>query len=266
MKHKTFWGNAIQTIFALFLSLILALLMLSSCSNNGATQSTIGQETNTELPVKMTEQILVPSTTTNQGYTIFETGIEPLSSSDNEPVTETPIEQVVWNVDITHDGKDDRIVVDIMTNNYGGEGARVYVYESDTDNLLYELTAFSAHVGWNGLYLYCDGNNSSSVYLLNWIPAMWQGFGIFGFEVFSFDENGDKIVYDSDSLEFNIFDLCFEYKGLEEFVRFIHKVNYYLMQSWVVADTNGGTLLYGTQDSKTVNPYVPEFLFTTFGG
>ena len=167
-------------------------------------------------------------------------------------------EQIVWQADLNHDGIDDKIVVEIYVRDGADKGAIVTVYKGNSDTVLYTADAHVAHVGWDGLYLYhYDGH----AYLMNWRPGMFQGDGDYVYEIFSFNDSGGRIILDSGSYMFNDQDLAVDHKGLDGFVSYIQKVNNYLMSSHLLADTDGGNLLYGTPDNPYANLYIPAWLF-----
>jgi len=163
-------------------------------------------------------------------------------------------DRIIWRVDLNHDGIDDRMVVDIIDSLYTSEGAKINVYNGVTGALMYTATADLPHTGWNGFYLY---TNDDGAYLLNWIPGMWQGWGSYFYEVFSFNERDEKVMLDGDSFDFSLDDIQREQEGMDELLSFIQRVNFYLLQSWLIADTDDGVLIYGTQDNPIVNSFSP---------
>lgn len=71
---------------------------------------------------------------------------------------------------------------------------RVYTRAKGTGGIscLYESTAGSPHSGWNWLYLYEEEGRD---YLMQYTPSMWQGYGAYGFKIFSLQEDGrEKIL------------------------------------------------------------------------
>jgi len=168
-------------------------------------------------------------------------------------------ESIVWKADLNHDGIDDKIVVEVYVRDDGADtGAIVTVYEGNSDKILYTADANVAHAGWDGVYLYY---NNGAAYLMNWRPSMFQGYAGYVYEIFSFAKNGKKIVFDSGSYMFEYQDLVVEHKGLVEFVTYVQKVNNYLMSCHLLADTDGGELVYGTPDNPYAKPFVPAWLF-----
>jgi len=167
--------------------------------------------------------------------------------------------EIIWHADLNHDGNDDIIKVEILTDRDTGEGAKMSVYTSDL--LIYSAVADLPHVGWNGIYLFED---ESGAYLLIWQPSMGQGAGHYTYEIFSFDEKGNQVFLDTGSLVFEMRDICDRYEGLEDFVKYMQRVNDYLASSSLIVDTHDGTLLYGTQENPIVHQYTPKWLFNVF--
>jgi len=168
-------------------------------------------------------------------------------------------EPIIWQADLDHDGIDDTIVVETYMRDQGSDiGAIVSIYKGDSDLLLYSAEANVAHVGWDGFYLYYNDNDA---YLMNWRPGMFQGYGDYVYELFCFDDSGEKVIFDSGSHEFLSQDLTVKHEGIDEFITFVQTVNTYLMQSYLLADTDEGQLMYGTPDDPFASPYFPEFLF-----
>jgi len=174
--------------------------------------------------------------------------------NDEDEKQEAGENLIIWWADLHHNGTEDKIVVEIIDNYATSEGAIISIYKGDTDILIYSFTADLPHPGWNGLHLYTNENDA---YLLNWIPGMWQGRASYFYEVFYFDERDEKVVFDCGSLEFDSDDLRIAYEGWVEFIKYTHMVNSYLLKSWVLADTDGGILVYSTQDNQIVNWFYP---------
>jgi len=182
--------------------------------------------------------------------------------AENKPEnnTKTAIDhEIIWRVDLDHDGNEDIMKVEILNDSSTGEGAKVSVFSAD--DLIYSATADLPHTGWNGFYLYEDENGA---YLLHWRPTMYQGYASYTYAVFSFNAKGEQVFLDSGSLEFDSREMRAQYEGVEEFVKYIQTVNGYLNSSLLIVDTDNGTLLYGTQESRVVNPYIPKWLFNIF--
>jgi hypothetical protein len=166
---------------------------------------------------------------------------------------------IIWHADLNHDGTDDRIIVEIPSiSTFTVTPVNIDIYNGDSDILIFEAQAHYAHAGWDGFYLYYEGDNA---YLLNWRPGMGTGSGYYEYEIFSFDKSGGKVIFDSVKYEFEADELIVDYNKAGEFVKYMHKVNAYLMVSKLIVDTDEGELSYGTQDSPTSDIYVPKWLF-----
>jgi len=238
MKKYTLLGIVLLTVFAI----------LSACS----TLAVKGDKNSITDTTNPTDNItsLSQRESNTAGSILTET-----EQNDSQKVNQDEFENpIIWWADLHHNGTEDKIAVEIINNYATSEGAKVSIYKSDTDLLIHSFSADLPHAGWNGLYLY---SNESGAYLMNWTPGMWQGRGSYFYEVFYFDENDEKIFFYSSSLEFDSDDLRVKYEGWVEFIKYTHIVNSYLVLSWVIADTDGGTLIYSTHDNQMVNHFYP---------
>lgn len=80
----------------------------------------------------------------------------------------------------------------------GGMGKRLEVWENG--KLLFAEEGFSAHAGYNALFLCNDGEGE---YLLRYHPTMYQGYGTYNYQLFTL-ENGVETVAMEDEVEFDV--------------------------------------------------------------
>lgn len=163
------------------------------------------------------------------------------------------IEPIIWYADITHDGIDEKIVVDltyVINDPRTGEEQTVSVYSGSTGDLIWTGHADTVHVGWNGIYIYNDGNNE---YLLIWKPTIYQGRADFLFDVFSLTEGGEIQELTKETLQFDM-NHPNEY-DINTISSYVDKVNSYLENSYVLVDTDNSTPVYSTENNKIKNPY-----------
>ncbi len=177
--------------------------------------------------------------------------------------SEKNVPNAVWHADLTHDGKDEEIVTNLIALNSAedtGEGANVSVYavNNGVKTLIWSENADIPHAGWNGLYLYTADDGKR--YLLRWIPYMSAGNGAYLYDIFSLDKTGKEQMLDNGEYKFTV-DKIYKGDNLKNLVRFVNKVNSYLNQSVLIADTDGGKLEYGTQENPVVKTYMPVWLF-----
>lgn len=163
------------------------------------------------------------------------------------------VEPITWYADITQDGIDEKIVVDLTyVINYPktGEEQTVSVYSGSSGELLWTGHADTVHPGYNGIYIYNDGKKD---YLLLWQPTVYQDSGDFHFRIFSLDEDGKEIDLLTKNIQFNMY----RPKDCDTDVisKFVDMVNGYLEKSYVLVDTDNGTPVYSTKDNKIINRY-----------
>ena len=123
---------------------------------------------------------------------------------NEEDIWQSVLEQYSENlvgskqVDLTHDGKDDLVVV----SKYGEEiRLEVYTMVEDTPTLIYQDCAADNHAGWRWYYLTTAQDHQN--YILQYIPEIWNGIGTYRFEVLSFDETGEKKILETQELSYD---------------------------------------------------------------
>lgn len=167
-------------------------------------------------------------------------------------------EPIIWYADITHDGIDEKIVVDLTyVINYPktGEENTVSVYSGSSGEFIYTGHADTVHVGWNGIYIYNDGKND---YLLLWKPTVYQNSADFNLHIFSLTEDGEEIVYLTENIQFVTYPP--ENINIDEVSEFVDMANGYLEKSYVLVDTDNGTPVYSTADNKIINIYESSWI------
>lgn len=163
------------------------------------------------------------------------------------------IEPINWYIDLTQDGKDERIVIDLtfaLADPIPGEEQTVSIYSGSTDKLIWSGFADPAHVGWNGIYIYNDGKND---YLTIWKPTKYQGRAEYSIQVFSLTEDGQEHNLFAKGIEFNENN---PYEcDIEDISTYIENVNQYLEKSYVLLDTDGGVPVYSTEGNKITQTF-----------
>ena len=163
------------------------------------------------------------------------------------------VEPVIWYADITQDGIDEKIVVDLTyVINYPrtGEEQTVSVYSGYSGKLIWTGHADTVHPGWNGVYIYNDGKKD---FLIQWLPTIYQDNADFHFRIFSLDEDGKENDLVSKNIQFDIYHP--KNGDTDTISEFVDMVNGYLEKSYVLVDTDNGTPVYSTADKKIVNLY-----------
>lgn len=178
---------------------------------------------------------------------------EELQKDSTESDNVKQEEPIIWYADITHDGIDEKIVVDltyVINNPKTGEENTVSVYSGSSGELIYTGHADTVHMGWNGIYIYNDGKND---YLLLWQPTVYQNIADFNLHIFSLTEDGKDIEFSTENIQFVTYHLVDV--DIDDISEFVDMVNGYLEKSYVLVDTDQGTPVYSTADNKIINIY-----------
>ena len=117
-------------------------------------------------------------------------------------------------VDLTHDGNNELIVVEmlgedfetpLMLSSVTDSGSflsgrmRVFSVIDGAVRQIFERQNHYAHVGWMQMYLYTD---ETGAYLFDYNPSMFQGYADYVYTLFSLDAKGEAVVKDSNSFSF----------------------------------------------------------------
>lgn len=159
-----------------------------------------------------------------------------------------------WNVDITQDGIPDKIVVNTMPifNAQAEDLNTIKIYSGKTGNLIWQKRVTAIHPDWLNVSLY---QNNGKNYILIWDPAMWQGRGVYSYQIISLSETGQEIELKKGKVDFNLNNPL--ENDIERLENFSKEVNRYLNQSFILADTINGRQIYSTPDNKVKTLFVP---------
>lgn len=243
-----------RTKFLIIFSFILIIIYLGACEHK---KSDIGN-TNQQITITTSETpIDIPQKKPTDLPKNVSVSPSDIPSIGPDPVKQ--IEPITWYADITHDGIDDKIVVDLTyVINYPETGVEhtVSVYSGKTGTLIWTGHADTVHVGWNGIYVYKNGNHQ---YLLLWKPMIYQDAANFSFEVFSLTEKGTVQKLSKKTIDFDMMrpSEC----DTNAISNYIQKVNNYLKKSYVLVDTDNGTPVYSTKKNKIINLYNGSRIF-----
>lgn len=120
--------------------------------------------------------------------------------------------------DLTHDGQNELIVVELLeeldsapvalaqvtdAGAFSAGRVRVFSLAGGAVEQLYEREAHYAHVGWLALYLYAD---ETVAYLFDYSPSVFQGYADYIYSLYALDASGSPAVKESASLSFVISD------------------------------------------------------------
>lgn len=100
-------------------------------------------------------------------------------------------------VDLTHDGNDELLVISQDALEITLE---VYTIIDGNPIVIYKDSASDNHAGWRWYYLTVVDNKN---YILQYTPEIWNGIGNYHLEVFSFDQNGQKEILETQELPYD---------------------------------------------------------------
>lgn len=159
---------------------------------------------------------------------------------------------VEWMADVTHDGKADRIVVDLagIVSDTEAIGDNVRIYSGETGKIIWSRKVSTEHVGQSGVYLYNDGEN---YYIMIWEPHMDFGKAMYHYDIIKLSDTGEEQVVKNGSFSFTFSNIL--ENDAENLKAFAKEVNQYLEKSIVLLDTNNFQTLFSTHLNKIVNKY-----------
>ena len=111
------------------------------------------------------------------------------------PATKFPSEPLIYSADLTHDGKDETIIVDFSQMETQGD-QMVHVSVFDGETLLWKGEACMIHADNNGIYLYRENEYT---YLLTGLADAGQGIAYPHYEIFHLSAEGEVLPYRSGS-------------------------------------------------------------------
>lgn len=233
---------------SIILVLIILPVCLVGCKKDSSTIT--GSKTGSDTQLMVDFDGL---NTTGDNDDSLSNGDEIETTNDIETTDVKEEEPIIWYADLTHDGVNEKIVVDLTyVINYPetGEEKTVSVYSGSSGELLFTGHADTVHPGWNGIYIYNDGKND---YLLLWQPTIYQDIADFNIRIFSLTENGKENDLLKKSLDFSIYNP--KDSGINDVSDFVDMVNEYLEKSYVLVDTDDATPVYSTANNKIINLY-----------
>lgn len=180
----------------------------------------------------------------------------------NQVKTQNTEDIITWHVDLTHDGIPDIIKVDIAaakSETPTGNEETVQVYSGKTGEKIWTGHADTVHIGWNGFYIYTD-SKTGKAYLVNWLPAMYQGAGNFRYHVFSLSEQGEIITLAEEGFDFRVDQVENDKVEKERLQQYIDCLNYYLKNGFILLDTDQGKVRFSKMEEPTTILYDIEKL------
>lgn len=113
-------------------------------------------------------------------------------------------ESRAFYADLTHDGQDDLIVLEVRgdTSDYTLEAAVTVLSKDQSGEVrtVYERQMDQSHAGWGWLYLYEENGRD---YLVEYDPILYEGVSRYAFSVFSLTPAGQRVQLTGDTLEFD---------------------------------------------------------------
>lgn len=174
------------------------------------------------------------------------------AGSENAGIKVTSNDLIVTKADLDHDGENEQIVVCEKAEDL----YELKVWKQD-GTLLWSTEAGTSHTEWNTILIY---QNEGEDYLIQYLPAMYQGIGNYTCTMFSL-ENGQVSEKNTWTVDFDpMVGITGKMRG------FFEAVNYLLENSTVLLTTEGGNLVIGPQKATDlqqiypVNYYLAEVL------
>ena len=148
-------------------------------------------------------------------------------------------DSVNLNIDITGDGVNDTISIDV--NAAKGQSQTVEnspairITSGKTDNVIWKSDAnASLHAGYNQFYLY---HKKINTYLMEWNPACWQGYCSYQWKVFKLTDDGKVKKIAGNKVEFDTNEGRIDEKDFDKIETFGKELNTYLANAELLLDT-----------------------------
>ena len=156
------------------------------------------------------------------------------------------VTQLEWTPDLNRNGVPEELrLVELDL------GLRLEVLENGA--VIHYEEGYSAHAGWNALFLCTlDGEN----YLLSYSPTMYQGFCDYGYELYTLEGNGKKVVrQNSVSFDINIGSPMFQEGGYDPdaIAGFMEEINGLLSHSVQLLNTDSDLLQTFEKEGRLVD-------------
>ena len=155
-------------------------------------------------------------------------------------------------LDITHDGKDEYVVVDLNDIQVDSQVVTYLKVIDAKGDVLWQKELGLARAGWNSYFIVWT---KEGVCLLQYLPVVMQERGEYEYRLFYLQEDGSEVEVASDNVDFLIYpnNVDIDAKTAipkEEMKDFAEDVNLYLENARVMISTVNGILTYQTP-SKT---------------
>lgn len=120
--------------------------------------------------------------------------------------------------DLTHDGNDEMIVLQMLEENLTPKNIRgpslaveafkaaeltvLQIKSAKQVTELFKTCIAYQHSNWGQLYLYQDSSDHNTAYLLNYNPYTMGGASHYSYSVYYFSEKGTPIIFDGNQISF----------------------------------------------------------------
>jgi len=169
---------------------------------------------------------------------------EILAALECEREEKTPaVEILSGSYDFDHNGVKEVLILEGNAKTMEGStfwGLKV----KENGWTIWSDTAATSHAGWNNLFaLKVNGQD----YLLRYNPSMGQGLAGYHYQVFSLSGDGEEVLYQENTLEFDVNFESPDHQGFDpvEIAAFLEEVYGYLEDSVVLLSTECGELRTG---------------------
>lgn len=179
-------------------------------------------------------------------------------SKQMESVRVQKEDTITWTADVTHDGTDDSIIIDLtyIKNYPENEEPNIKVYSGSTGDVIWEEFVSTVNTNTDGIYLYNDGEKD---YLMTWKPYSSTGNFDYKYKIMNLKDSGEPEIVQEGEIDFSLGSNNSvsedDYLWLQEFSE---EVNKYLKKSILLVDTNSGEGVYSTPENKITGDYEPE--------
>lgn len=264
LKFKRILIGFVAVMVVVIAALIICIALLGKKDTPESEDISSNQEETMDNTVKDTAEANIDNIvddTTEAGTDNTLDDITEASTEETENVfveinvdEEYYTEPVIWYEDLTHDGINERVEVDLNGLNALADPDKktVTVYSGESDELIWSGHADEVHIGWNGYYIYHNPEDGQA-YLLMWQPYMCTGMGEYKYRLFSLSEDGEEQIAEEEVFEF--YETSPKEEDAVNIEKYLDRVNEFLRESYVLIDTDNGEAFYSEQDEPKTREF-----------
>ncbi len=226
MKRKNS-GKREKTVKKVLLGVVCFAILLGGCSaGNGGASAGVMEKTAAAAASGAPEGGKTESLALGEGVQVAAEG--PILLEQNGDG-----ERVMY-ADLTHDGQDEQIVLDVKTGEADFKEAGITVLTGSEEagwTPVYERHIDQSHTYWGWVYLY---EEEGEAYLLEYDPVLYEGTSRYSYTIFSLTPDGGQEILRSSCVDFDwTGELA---SGLETQIRELNQEAFrYMEQSQVIA-------------------------------